>query len=191
VEMIMTRIRRGLLLAAYYAFAQFLPTHPVPGWRFAYWLRRQLVRSILPACGHGVIVKSRCYFGTGTSLRIGNNSQLGARSRIDHEVTIGDDVVIGPEMIILTISHAFEDPRIPVRLQGAVPRRPVVIGNDVWIASRVIITPGVTIGDGAVIAAGSVVTKDVKPFSVVAGVPAKLVRRRGDRLGTCAGEMAN
>lgn len=187
----MKRIRTGLLLTTYYSFAQFLPTQPVPGWRFGYWLRRRLVRGILPACGEGVIVKSRCYFGTGAGLRIGDNSQLGARSRIDHEVTIGNDVVIGPEMIILTISHAFEDPRIPVRLQGELPRRPVVIGNDVWIASRVIITPGVTIGDGAVIGAGSVVTKDVEPFSVVGGVPARFVRRRGDRLRTQVEELAN
>lgn len=177
-----SRFVRTLALAIYYGFARFLPTRPVPGWRLAYRVRRDLLRRIVPECGEGVIVKDHCYFGTGAGLRVGDYSQLGQRARIDHDVTIGRDGVMGPDCVIMTAGHAFEDPKVPVRLQGALPRRPVVLGDDVWIGSRVTIMPGVTIGDGAVIGAGAVVTKDVAPFAIVAGNPARFVRWRGDRL---------
>ena len=65
-----------------------------------------------------------------------------------------------------------------MRLQKFTELKPVVIGNDVWIGSRVTILPGVTIGDGAVIGASSVVTKDVEPYTVVAGNPAEIIKRR-------------
>ena len=62
--------------------------------------------------------------------------------------------------------------------QGFEEERPVVIGNDVWIGDRVIILPGVHVGDGSILAAGAVVTKDVPPYAIVGGVPAKLIRMR-------------
>ena len=65
-----------------------------------------------------------------------------------------------------------------MRYQGMKERLPIVIGNDVWIGRRVIIMPGVKISDGCIIGAGAVVTKDVPPYCVVAGVPAKIIRRR-------------
>ena len=180
----MGKLWRILALTAYYGVAKRLPTQPVPGWKIGYRLRRVLVRHIFAECGEGVIVKQNCYFGTGATLRIGSNSQLGANARIDASVTIGDDVVMGPDVVIMTISHEFEDPSIPVRLQGARPRDPVVIGNDVWIATRVIIMPGVTIGDHSIIGANSVVVRNIPPLSVAAGVPCRVIRRRGERLPT-------
>jgi len=101
---------------------------------------------------------------------------------IDHDVSIGDDVVMAPDVVIMTGSHAFEDPSVPINSQGATSRRPVQIGRDVWIGTRVIIMPGVVIGEGSVIGAGSVVTKSIPPWSVAAGNPARVIRRRGDRL---------
>ena len=67
---------------------------------------------------------------------------------------------------------------IPMRGQGSTPARKVTVSSDVWIGARVIILPGVTIGQGAIIAAGAVVTKDVPPFSVVGGVPARVIKFR-------------
>ena len=180
----MRKIRTILALTVYYGVAKRLPTQPVPGWKIGHWLRRVLVRHIFAECGDGVIIEQNCYFGTGTTLRVGSNSQLGANARIDAEVTIGDDVVMGPDVVIMAISHEFEDPSIPVRLQGARPRYPVVIGNDVWIATRVIIMPGVTIGDHSIIGANSVVVRNIPPLSVAAGVPCRVIRRRGERLPT-------
>ncbi len=169
---------RLLALIIYYGFATHFPTQPVPGWRLGYALRRLLVRYIFDVCGDEVIVKHGAYFGTGRSLRVGARAQIGANCRIDHDVTIGSDVVMGPDVVILTIGHAFSDPDRPINQQGGLPRRPVTIGRDVWIGTRVIVLPGVDIGEGSIIGAGSVVTKSVPPFAVAVGNPARVVKWR-------------
>ncbi len=174
-------VRRQAALAAYYGFAWRLPTQPMPGWRLGYALRRKLVQQIFPRCGEGVLVKQRCYFGDGRNVEVGDRSQLGDRARIDDDVTFGSDVVMGPDVVIMTNTHAFEDVDVPIRVQGNGGSRQVVIGNDVWIGTRVVILPGVTVGDGAVIGAGSIVTKDVPPAAIVAGNPARVIRYRGSR----------
>ncbi len=92
-------------------------------------------------------------------------------------LSIGDNVGIGPGVKIITSSHKLTDMNIPV-LHAPVEFRKVIIENDCDIGTGAIILPGVTIGRGAVIGAGSVVTKDVKPYKVVAGVPAMILRQR-------------
>lgn len=88
--------------------------------------------------------------------------------------------MMGPEIIIISGSHNFERTDISMREQGAPPRRAVVIGNDVWIGTRSIILPGVNIGSHSIIGAGSVVTKDVPEWAIVAGNPAKIIRFRNE-----------
>jgi maltose O-acetyltransferase len=174
----MKKFIRLFSLAIYYGFARFLPTQPVPGWRIAYALRRILVRRIFDECGNDVIVKSGAYFGTGSGIRVGHRAQIGHNSRIDHGVDIGDDVLMGPDVVIMSGGHAFSDPSLPINQQGEVPRRKISIGRDVWIGTRVVILPGVQIGEGAVIGASSVVTKSIPPFAVAAGNPAKVIKWR-------------
>ena len=169
---------RSLALLLYYAFAWHFPTQPMPGWRFGYWLRRLLIQRIAKQCGRDVIVKRRAYIGSATHLVIGDRTQLGHGARIDHDVTLGSDVMMGPDVVIMSNSHAFERLDIPMIAQGAAPRRPVVIGDDVWIGTRVVILPGVKVGRGAIIGAGSVVTKDVPEYAIVGGVPAKVLKYR-------------
>ncbi len=173
---------RRLYLLLYYGFAQHFPTQPVPGWKLGYALRRFLVSRIFRSCGTGVNVKKHAYFGDGATLEVGNRAQIGANSKIDHNVYIGDDVLMGPDVVIMTGGHEFEDPSVPINKQPESPPRPVRIGRDVWIGTRVVILPGVEIGEGSVIGAGSVVAKSLPPFSIAVGVPAKVVRRRGERL---------
>jgi maltose O-acetyltransferase len=174
-------LKRKLCLLVYYAFAKHFPTQPVPTWRFGYWLRRKLVKRIFKQCGEGVIIKQNAYFGTGHNLIVGDRSQIGANSRIDQDVVFGNDVVMGPDVVIMSNAHEFEDPTIPINRQGGKEVRTVFIGNDVWLGTRVIVMPGVHIGDGAVIGANSVVTKDIPPFAIAVGMPAKVVRYRGEK----------
>lgn len=175
-------MKKKIALLIYYLIATRFPTQPVPGWKFGYRLRRKLLRLIATDCGSGVIVKQNAYIGSGQGLVVGNNSQLGADSRIGPGTVIGDNVLMGPEVVIMTTAHAFEDPRKPIRRQGALPVNPVEVGDDVWIGTRVIVLPGVILGKGCVVGAGSVVTRDVAPLAIVAGNPARVIRQRGDRL---------
>jgi maltose O-acetyltransferase len=109
------------------------------------------------------------------SLRIGKRTWISRQCVLDarYSIEIGEDVAISPEVAILTAKHLPNDPGFPV--VGA----PVVIEDHVWIAMRAIVMPGVRIGRGAVVAAGAVVTTDVEPLAIVAGVPAKKVGVRG------------
>jgi len=85
---------------------------------------------------------------------------------------------MAPDVIIWTISHALDRTDIPINQQGATEIQPVTIGNDVWIGKRAIIKPGVTVGNHAIIGAGSIVTKDIFACAIVAGNPARIIRMR-------------
>ena len=119
------------------------------------------------------IVKSQIYVSKGGILEVGENSRLnGVHLDVKHNVTIGRNVRIAPGTLIMDSDfHSVEDHFSEGKIL------PVIIEDNVWIASRSIILKGVTIGKGSVVAAGSVVTKNVEPYTVVAGVPAKLIKR--------------
>ena len=108
---------------------------------------------------------------------IGDNSGIGAYSSIG-TVKIGNYVMMGTHCLIISQNHRFDDRSIPMCRQGFQEDRPVTVEDDVWIGSRVIILPGVRMGQGAIIGAGAVVTEDVEPYTLVAGNPAKMVGRR-------------
>lgn len=133
-------------------------------------------KHIVNYCGKNVNFERNSVFGP--ELRIGDNSGIGIDSEVYGPVTIGSDVMMGPEVIIYTSGHEYSRTDVPIRLQGGSEVKPVVIGNDVWIGRRAIIMPGVSIGDGCVIGAAAVVTKDVKDYSVVGGVPARVIKAR-------------
>lgn len=112
-------------------------------------------------------------------LRVGKNSGWNWGTWINAQggVDIGSDVMIGPGCIIHSANHRFERVDTPIRLQGYT-KASVKIEDDCWLGAHVIVLPGVTIGRGSVIGAGSVVTKDIPPYSVVAGNPARVIRSR-------------
>jgi acetyltransferase-like isoleucine patch superfamily enzyme len=116
---------------------------------------------------------------TGRNLKIGNYVDIasGVRLGTDGGLEIGDRTLIGFGAMILTGNHEIPKNRQPI-FYGKHVRKKVIIQKDVWIGGNTIILPGVTIREGAVIAAGSVVTKDIPPFSIVAGVPAKKIKER-------------
>jgi acetyltransferase-like isoleucine patch superfamily enzyme len=116
-----------------------------------------------------------------SEIRIGENSLIGEYNVIRGQggVKIGDRVYTSPMVQIVAVNHVFDDPVLPFVQQG-ITAQGITIEDDVWIGSGAIVTDGVTVGKGAVVAAGSVVTRNVAPYSVVAGSPAKLIRRIGD-----------
>lgn len=122
-------------------------------------------------------MESGAAFGTGKGIKIGNNCGIGGRSQVRGPLTIGDNVMMGPEVVVFTSNHTFDRLDITMDHQGSVTK-PVVIGNDVWIGQRAMIMAGVTIGNGVVIAAGSIVTKDIPDYAVVGGVPARVLKYR-------------
>ena len=114
-------------------------------------------------------------------VRIGKHCSIHSFSVIygDGGVTIGDNVRIATHTVIVPNNHKFDDAKKNIYEQGT-ERKPIHIKDDVWIGAHVTILAGVTIGAHAVIAAGAVVTKDVPENAIVAGVPAKVLRLRGE-----------
>ena len=142
-------------------------------WR-EFWARK-----VVKGCGKKVNFESFSSFSP--ELTIGDNSGIGIKACINGPVSIGKDVMMGPEVVIYTTRHNDDRIDIPMREQGMKEVQPVVIGDDVWIGGRTIILPGVTIGSGCIIGAGAVVSRDIPPYCVAVGVPAKVVRKRENK----------
>jgi len=115
----------------------------------------------------------------GTGITIGHRTGISARAYIAGQggVSIGNDVIMGPNVQIFSENHNFSDLNLTIKEQG-VSKHAVSIGNNCWIGAGATILAGVTIGDGCVVAAGSVVNKSVPANSIVAGVPAKVIKSR-------------
>ena len=129
---------------------------------------------------HAIIRPTNIYGSAiGEGLKIGNNSSIGPYSYIGCSgyIEIGDNVMMSPRVSIYAENHLFDHPDLTIKDQG-VKREFVKIEDDCWIAANTVILAGVTIGRGSVIAAGSVVTKDIPPYSVVGGIPAKVIKSR-------------
>lgn len=127
---------------------------------------------------------SRLVVGTdiarpGGYIRVGNNSGIGEYSSIGGSggIEIGENTIIGQYFSAHPENHNYSDASRPIRFQGTT-RAPIKIGDDCWIGARVTVLAGVSIGDGAVIAAGSVVTRDLPAWSISAGIPARTLRSR-------------
>ncbi len=101
----------------------------------------------------------------------------GDRDNSAGRITIGNYVRIAPHVMMIAANHIFTDVHKPISQQG-LDTKPITIEDDVWIAGRVNIMAGVTIGRGSVIGAGSVVTHDIPPYSLALGVPARVIRSR-------------
>lgn len=138
--------------------------------------RRFLARQILKDCGKGVNMERTARFSR--RLKIGDFSGIGAKTYVTGDVTIGKNCMLGPEIVFCTQNHNFQRTDIPMCEQGFGELRPITIEDDCWIGRRVIILPGVTIGKGSVIGAGAVVSKDIPPYSIAVGNPAKVVKSR-------------
>ena len=136
----------------------------------------------------GVWIGDDCELSTGETIAIGAHTSLQNRSTILGHVTLGAGCVCAPNLYVSSAWHHFEDDaQLPIRWQdaqasagaaGNAGSRPVEVGEDCWIGINVVIAPGVRIGRGCVIGANSVVTRDLPPYSVAAGAPARVIRQR-------------
>ena len=147
-------------------------------------LRQSLAQLILHEFGERSFMQGPVFFHIGKHTKIGKRCFFNYNLTIqdDAPVTIGDDNNFGPNVTIVTPVHPMlpEERRILFDKDGN-PRhlcyaKPVVIGNDCWFGANVVVCPGVTIGDGCVIGAGSVVTRDIPPMSFAAGSPCRVIR---------------
>ena len=146
--------------------------------------RRRLFRNLLGSVGDNFIIHSpfRCDFGF--NVHIGKNFVGNFNMTIldEAKVTIGDNVMIGPNVTIATPMHPMlpEERNCRLREDGTLYNleyaKPVTIENDCWLAANVVVCGGVTIGEGSVIGAGSVVTKNIPPHSLAVGNPCRVIR---------------
>jgi len=165
-------------LIVYYVVLRYLPETNNTYFKFIRPIRSGIGKKLFDSAGINVNIEKGANFGTGKGIIIGDNSGLGMNSYIRGPLEIGSYVMMGPEVVILTNSHKYDRLDIPMNLQGTNVVKGVKIKDDVWIGIRVIILPGVTIGKGSIIGAGSIVTKDVPDYAIVGGNPAKVIRFR-------------
>lgn len=122
-----------------------------------------------------------CYFGFASYA---NNSMIRSYVQVGRYCSIGRNVTLGlghHDYTNVSTNPFFQMTGFgsnPIKMASDSPKRRVIVGNDVWIGDKAMIVSGVKIGDGAVIAAGAIVTKDVPPYAIVAGVPAKIIKMR-------------
>lgn len=142
-------------------------------------LRTQLLRMIGFDFGAGTVIWGKLQLvgpaPLTEQLNVGEECWINTECyfELGEKITIGDRVSIGQQVMILTNSHHIGD---EIRRAGSLQSKPVSVGNGAWLSTRCTILPGVTIGEGSIVAAGAIVTKSVPPHVMVAGVPAKILR---------------
>lgn len=152
--------------------------------------RRDILHRLLGEMGKQCCIVSPFHCDFGYNIHIGDSFFANAGFVVidTARVSIGDNVYIGPQVGIYTATHALNP---ALRRQGYERALPVSLGNDVWVGGNACIMPGVSVGEGSVIGAGSVVTHDVPPFVVAAGNPCRVLRQikpddASERAGTAA-----
>jgi maltose O-acetyltransferase len=175
----MTRLLLRIpFLLAYYALFRHLPATNNRFFRPVRACRSFVGGCCLKETGNNVNIERGADFGSGDEIELGDYSGLGVNCMVRGPLRIGKNVMMASEVTILTVNHKFDRIDIPMRLQGAALPEPIEIGDDVWIGTRAIILPGVHVGQGCIIGAGAVVTKDVPRFAIVGGNPARILKYR-------------
>lgn len=144
-----------------------------------YAVRKRLIQMYIGGLGENNFIRMYVTLRNGKNIFIGNNNSINQHVMLDGrgaKLIIGNNVDIGQETNIWTLDHDPNDDHYSTRAKS------VIIEDYVWIASRVTVLPGVTIGRGAVVATNAVVTKDVAPMTIVAGIPARVIGFRKSSL---------
>lgn len=168
---------KKLTLVFYYGIISYLPHSRYISFTRA--IRVWYISKVLKLMPYGKtsFVENNVYLSNGKNLKIGSGCQINENVFIQGAY-IGDNVMIAPNVSILSTSHNYESTEIAMINQGETEPNPPFIENDVWIGRNAIVMPGIIIGTGSIIGAGAVVTKNVAPYSIMGGVPAKLIKSR-------------
>ena len=149
--------------------------------RFETGLRLEFPQNIKLGSNSFYGLNSKIYASHNSEIKIGSNittnSNVMINARGKGKILIGDNVLIGPNVVIRSNNHNYEDIELPIIKQNMTEGE-IIIKDDVWIGSNCVILPNCILGKGAIVAAGGVVTKDVLPFTIVGGVPAKIIGYR-------------
>ena len=138
--------------------------------------REFFARRICAETGAHIVIDRNSTFSS--KVYMGDYARIGRDCELHGEVHLGDHVLMAPEVVFYTVNHEHGSLDVPIDLQGDTKMSPIYVGNDVWLGRRVMVMPGVHIGDGCIVAAGAVVVKDMPAFSIVGGVPAKVIGSR-------------
>lgn len=148
------------------------------------FLKKKHVKKSLAQCGENVIIQEPSDFDIYANISLGSNIYIGPESRLwatESKIIIKDHVILGPRVTIIGGDHRFDlVGTYIIDIKSKLPENDldVCIEEDVWIGCNVTILKGVTIGRGAIVSAGSLVCKDVEPYSIVGGVPARTLKKR-------------
>lgn len=142
-------------------------------------LRYIFLKAIAKSCDDNVSVHDSVFFKYTDKISFGKNISIHPLCYIDGQgnITIGDNVSIAHNVSMLSFEHDFSDVNKPIKDAPCIPQE-IIIEDDVWVGAGVRVLGGVRIGTGSVIGAGAVVTKDIPPYSIAVGVPAKVVSKR-------------
>lgn len=159
-----------------YVLTAWLPHYQLHySWPITTAIRRVAAKLMFDYCGERVDIGRKISFSSHVSL--GDRSSIGDEAYILGKVTIGKDVMTAARCAFIASNHNINRTDVPMNQQGG-KDDPIIIGNNVWIGYGSSIMAGVHVGDGAVIGAGAVVTKDVPDNAIVGGVPAKVIKFR-------------
>lgn len=157
------------------------PDMPLTHWMLQFpKLGRWLAKRKLASFGEGSSLRPHCYLVRTDRIKIGAHVVIRPQTVLMANdiarIVIGDNVLIGSGAHFYSADHRFDRRDVPISAQGHSPAEDLVVEDDVWIGANVILLAGVRVGRHSVIAAGSVVTKSIEPFSLYAGVPARKIR---------------
>lgn len=170
----MSGTTRNIWRLAYAALVKWWPQNqwfPPAGKARAFFARRICAE----AAAHIGIDRNATF---SSKVHMGDYARIGRDCELHGEVHLGDHVLMAPEVVFYTVNHEYGSLDVPMDSQGDTEMKSTYVGNDVWLGRRVMVMPGVRIGDGCIIAAGAVVVKDLPPYSIAGGVPAKVIGSR-------------
>ena len=174
----MQTLIKAICYICYYFFAYYLPENQWVGGKLWNALRVFFARPLLRECGKDIHIDRHVNFGKGDLLTLKDHSGVGANSKLIGDITFERWSATSFNIFITAYGRKMDRTDIHILYQGKVPDDPVVLGEGTVLFANVTILPGVHTGEGCVIGAGAVVTRDVQDYCVVAGNPARVVKWR-------------